>query len=72
MIRTANVSDSANIAALSIQVWLDTYATEGIRQNISKYVLEKFTEERVSEIIASDQTPVLRTRCTVISAIWWR
>jgi hypothetical protein len=35
MIRNAKKTDSINLAALSIQVWLHTYATEGIRKEIS-------------------------------------
>lgn len=47
MIRIAEVSDSSDIAALSIQVWLDTYAKQGIRKSISQYVLNEFTEKNI-------------------------
>ncbi len=47
MIRKATIQDSANIAALSIQVWLDTYATEGIRSALSRYVLTEYTEDNL-------------------------
>jgi len=45
MIRLANKNDCQNLAALSIQVWLHTYATEGVRKEISNYVLTTFTEK---------------------------
>lgn len=45
MIRVAKKSDCQNLAALSIQVWLHTYAIEGIRKEISDYVLNTFTEQ---------------------------
>ena len=44
MIRKATPDDCLNLAALSLQVWLDTYATEGLRNNISSYVISTFTE----------------------------
>lgn len=45
MVRIAKAEDCINIAALSIQVWLDTYAVEGIRTQYSSYVLSNFTED---------------------------
>ncbi|WP_411746762.1 N-acetyltransferase family protein [Reinekea sp.] len=44
MIRYAQTEDCINLAVLSIQVWLETYAVEGIRTEYSKYVIETFTE----------------------------
>jgi ribosomal protein S18 acetylase RimI-like enzyme len=51
MIRSATENDSLNLAALSIQVWLDSYATNGIRKEISKYVLSTFTKQYFIEIL---------------------
>ena len=45
MIRDAIEEDSINLAALSLQVWLHSYATDGLRQEISRYVLSTFTEQ---------------------------
>ncbi len=45
MIRKANGNDCKNLAALSIQVWLHTYAIEGIRDVLSDFVLTTFTED---------------------------
>ena len=46
MIREANKKDSINLAALSIQVWLHTYATDGVRKELSSFVLNEFTKEK--------------------------
>jgi len=45
MIRIACDSDCINLAALSLQVWLQTYSVDGIRKENSKYALSTFTEE---------------------------
>ena len=58
-IRRATPTDAANLAALSIEVWLDTYATDGIRHEISSYVLSEFTEENMLEAIADPNSVVL-------------
>jgi ribosomal protein S18 acetylase RimI-like enzyme len=42
-IRPALPTDAQNLAALAIQVWLHTYATQGLRDALSAYVLEAFT-----------------------------
>ena len=46
MIREANKKDSINLAALSIQVWLHTYATDGLRDELSSFVINEFTEKK--------------------------
>ena len=51
--RSAQHTDAANLAALAVQVWLHTYATEGISSTISSYVLSEFTAERF-EVRLSD------------------
>lgn len=45
LIRPARFEDARNLAALAIQVWLHTYATEGLRDALSAFVLEAFTPE---------------------------
>lgn len=55
MIRKATIQDGANIAAISIQVWLDTYAHHGIRPVLSRYVLSEYSEERVRGRIESEE-----------------
>jgi hypothetical protein len=43
LIRQGQHRDAVNLSALAIQVWLHTYATEGISSLISHYVLSEFT-----------------------------
>lgn len=52
MMRRATVDDAANLAALSIQVWLHTYATQGIRRELSNYVLTELTEVALASALA--------------------
>ena len=52
MIRKATSDDCLNLAALSLQVWLDTYATQGLRNNISSYVTSTFTESYFLQLIS--------------------
>lgn len=49
--RRANINDADNIAVLKQQVWIATYAVEGIRSEFSKYVLTAFTVENVQNTI---------------------
>jgi len=39
----ADYSDLKNISTLAVQVWLDTYAAEGIRTTFSDYIWEELT-----------------------------
>ncbi|KAF7781663.1 hypothetical protein PRUB_b0962 [Pseudoalteromonas rubra] len=43
MIRSATVQDCQKLAQLSAEVWLDTYATDGIRSEYLEYVNSTFT-----------------------------
>lgn len=45
-IRLARPADAGSLAALAIQVWLHTYATDGVRDVLARYVLSQFTAER--------------------------
>ncbi|NQU66664.1 MAG: GNAT family N-acetyltransferase [Candidatus Marinimicrobia bacterium] len=58
MIRTAKQEDSTNLAALSIQVWLHTYAIDGIRIEISEFVMSNFTMKHFENLVSS---PMRRT-----------
>ena len=55
----AGPTDATNLAALSIEVWLHTYARDGIRRAFSDYVLREFTAERFAAHIADPQQVVL-------------
>lgn len=43
LIRKVSSEDYNNLAALGALVWLDTYATEGLRDKLSKFVFSEFT-----------------------------
>ena len=51
LVRAASPADAQNLAALATQVFLHTYATEGISRAISGHVLETFTPARFSALI---------------------
>lgn len=61
--RLANQSDARSLAVLAMQVWLHTYATEGIRSAISEYVLEELTPERFERAIADPLRTLLVEEC---------
>jgi len=50
-IRKADEHDAINVAAVGICVWVDTYATEGVFDRISQFVLTEFVEEKVRNAI---------------------
>ena len=58
-IRLACTSDAAQLAALGMQVWLHTYATEGISPEIASYVLATFTQPQLSELLANPASSVI-------------
>jgi ribosomal protein S18 acetylase RimI-like enzyme len=58
-VRVASATDAECIAALAIQVWLDTYASEGIRKTIAHYVLSEFTTEAFTRAIANPSSRLL-------------
>lgn len=52
MIRDAAEADCMSLTALSIQVWLHAYATEGVSDDLAREVLSTFTPEYFRDIIA--------------------
>jgi len=50
-IRNAELSDIENLTVLKLQVWIATYATEGIRKEFADYVLSEFTIEKTQNTI---------------------
>jgi ribosomal protein S18 acetylase RimI-like enzyme len=55
MIRGATTADASNLAALSIQVWLHTYARSGLRSALSDYVLAEYTAEKMAECLKDQE-----------------
>jgi ribosomal protein S18 acetylase RimI-like enzyme len=45
-IRVGRSDDASRLAILATQVWLHTYATDGISSDIADYVLQEFTPEK--------------------------
>ncbi|UXI03119.1 GNAT family N-acetyltransferase [Photobacterium sp. TY1-4] len=59
MIRKAEQRDCVNLAALSLQVWLDTYTVQGLRTQLSQYVLSTFTESHFSQLLNQDVIEII-------------
>ncbi len=55
-LRKAVPADALCLSVLAMQVYLDTYAREGIRPAIARDVLSSYTEQVFSEAIADSQT----------------
>ncbi len=51
IIREANIQDALSIAMLKIQVWLDTYATKGLKSEYAEYLASEITKEKTEAII---------------------
>ena len=51
LVRTGRFEDSETLSALAIQVWLQTYATDGISSKISHFVLSQFSVERFEALL---------------------
>ncbi|WP_434631187.1 GNAT family N-acetyltransferase [Chromobacterium sp. CV08] len=58
-IRAARPDDAACLAALSIQVWLNTYAVDGVRQALADYVFDAFTPATLAALIADPSRRLL-------------
>ncbi len=56
----AGAADAANLAALSIEVWLHTYARDGIRRAFSNYVLGEFTAARFEGHLSSPSQAIVK------------
>lgn len=60
-IRAARSSDAACLAALAAQSWLHTYARQGIRPPIARYVHEHLTPDAFRETIERNDAMTLVT-----------
>jgi ribosomal protein S18 acetylase RimI-like enzyme len=59
MIREANKGDCKNLATLSLQVWFETYAAEGIKTEYSAYALSAFTEQYFLSLLNKENYKIL-------------
>jgi ribosomal protein S18 acetylase RimI-like enzyme len=57
-IRPATVEDSENLSALAIQVWLHTYATQGVSSLVSNFVLSEFSTKKFESALTDDATNI--------------
>lgn len=60
-IRRANAADAMNIATTAITTWVDTYATEGMNDVFSGYILDRFTPWNITGLIANSCVLVAET-----------
>ncbi|WP_070971183.1 GNAT family N-acetyltransferase [Vibrio sonorensis] len=58
MIRKAKYSDSSILAALSIQVWLDTYAIYGVNSALANYTLSTFHKAYFDHLLADSNIQI--------------
>ncbi|MEO7335888.1 MAG: GNAT family N-acetyltransferase [Caldimonas sp.] len=59
VIRSGAPGDAARLAVLGAQVWMHTYATEGVSAVIAAHVSAEFTEARFAALLSSDAHGVL-------------
>jgi diamine N-acetyltransferase len=52
MIRKAEERDASSLAAVAIEVWLNTYVRDGVNPLFADYVLSEFTAEKFRKSIA--------------------
>ncbi|MCF5268346.1 GNAT family N-acetyltransferase, partial [Pseudomonas syringae] len=55
-LRDASSADALCLAALGMQVFLDTYATQGIRQSIAREALEAFSPAIFAQLLIEPTT----------------
>ncbi|MET3838276.1 GNAT family N-acetyltransferase [Bradyrhizobium sp. OAE829] len=51
MIRKANERDASTLAAVSIEVWMNTYLRMGISAHFADYILSEFTAQNLRDAI---------------------
>ena len=59
MIRFAKATDVKSLAALSIQVWLETYAKDGIRAEYAEFVVSTFTAQYFADLLHARQHKII-------------
>jgi len=57
-IRAANKADASSLAAISIEVWLDTYLREGVNAFFADYALATFTTHKFATILENSAETV--------------
>lgn len=62
-IRPGKPDDASRLAVLATQVWLHTYATDGINVDIAEYVLGELTPEKYRRILNDPTSQILVAEC---------
>jgi diamine N-acetyltransferase len=62
-IRVGLPSDAGRLAVLASQVWLHTYATEGITNEIAQYILSELTVEKFAASLGEPEVCLLVAEC---------
>lgn len=57
-IRAAQAADAHRLAVLSTQVWLHTYATDGISHDIANYTLAQLTPDKYLSVLGDSSSHV--------------
>jgi len=65
MIRTARLEDASSLAAIGIEVWLNTYIRDGVNAFFADYALEHFTARRFGETLVAKDNFILVSENTV-------
>ncbi|MCL3782657.1 GNAT family N-acetyltransferase [Prolixibacteraceae bacterium JC049] len=63
IIREANINDLNNLTVLKQQVWISTYATEGLIDEFSSYVLSEYSLDNVKKSIQNKDITTLVALC---------
>lgn len=58
-LRNAIAEDALCIGVLGMQVFLDTYATQGIRRSIANEALQAFAPQTIAELMAQPDISLL-------------
>ena len=58
-VRAGHLGDAGRLAVLGAQVWLHTYATDGVNDEIAQYVLSEFSAEKFSVLLRGPETCLL-------------
>jgi len=58
MIRRAEERDASSLAAVSVEVWLNTYLREGVSSFFADYVLSEFTAQTFRDLMSDPNTAI--------------
>lgn len=65
-IREATPSDVPLLVTIGQCVWINTYATQGVRESISRYVLSEFTVGKFESLIDTQKVYVIEIGAHII------